>query len=415
MKKLVQLTLGIMTALGGFVDLGQIVFTMQAGARFGYALLWSIVLGGGAIILYMEMCGRIAAVAQQPVFGVVRTTLDKRLGIATLVGSNLLNLITCAAELGAVAIVLHLLFGVPERLALVVGALLLGVLGWLLNFQWIERTFGLAGLTMLVFGLAAWRFRPHWGAAAAGLVPHAPHHGTNELLLYAYFAVGIFSAMLMAYEVHCYSSGAIEEGWTAKDLRQNSIVAFTGVVLGSLLTCALLILGAIVFLPRSIVPDLLSTTVLPVAVPLGPIAVRIALVGILACVASAAVETALSGGYNLCQFFGLKWNKNLPPQEAPVFTGTWVAMLLIALVLAMSGIKPLTLVNVSIIFGMLIMPLTYYPILKAAGDRALMGEHVTGKVQQTLGWVFFGIIVIAALAAFPLMILTHGGQFASVR
>ncbi len=384
MKKIVQLTLGIMAALGGFVDLGQIVFAMQAGARFGYALLWSIVLGGVAIIVYMEMCGRIAAVAQQPVFGVVRTTLDKRLGIATLVGSNLLNLITCAAELGAVAIILHLLFGVPERLALVGGALLLGVLVWLLNFQWIERTFGLAGLAMLVFGVATWKY-------------------------------GIFSAMLMEYEVHFYPSGAIEKEWTANDLPQNSIVAFTGVVLGSLLTCALLILGAIVFLPRSIVPNLLPTMALPVAVPLGPTAVHIVLVGILACVASAAVETALSGGYNLCQFFGLKWNKNLPPKEAPVFTGTWVAMLLLALVLAMTGIKPLTLVNVSIIFGMLIMPLTYYPILKAAGDRALMGEHVTGTVQQMLGWVFFGIIVIAALAAFPLMILTHGGQFASVR
>ena len=85
-------------------------------------------------------------------------------------------------------------------------------------------------------------------------------------------------------------------------------------------------------------------------------------------------------------------------------------MLLVALALAMTGIKPLTLVNFSIVFGMLIMPLTYYPILKAAGDRELMGEHVTAKAQQRLGWVFFGIIVIAALAAFPLMILTHSGQ-----
>ncbi|HWC74505.1 MAG TPA: hypothetical protein VG454_11260, partial [Gemmatimonadales bacterium] len=64
MNKIFQLTLGIMTALGGFVDLGQIVFTMQAGALFGYRLMWSIVLGAIAIILYMEMCGRVAAVAQ---------------------------------------------------------------------------------------------------------------------------------------------------------------------------------------------------------------------------------------------------------------------------------------------------------------------------------------------------------------
>jgi Mn2+/Fe2+ NRAMP family transporter len=76
----------------------------------------------------------------------------------------------------------------------------------------------------------------------------------------------------------------------------------------------------------------------------------------------------------------------------------------------LTGIKPLTLVNLSIIFGMVIMPFTYYPILKAAGDPAVMGEHVTGKVQQALGWGFFGVIVIASLAAIPLMIVTHSGQ-----
>src|SRR5256886_11142586 len=95
----------------------------------------------------------------------------------------------------------------------------------------------------------------------------------------------------------------------------------------------LLILGAVVFLPRSIFPDMLSTTALPVAVPLGPTALRLALVVILACVASAAVETALARGYNVCQFFGFKWDKNLPPREVPVFTGTWVAMVLVALLL----------------------------------------------------------------------------------
>lgn len=97
MKKLLGITLGIMTALGGFVDLGQIVFTMQAGAVFGYRLMWVLALGAAAIIIYMEMCGRIAVVAKEPVFAVVRTRLGFRLGLATMIASNLLNLITCVS------------------------------------------------------------------------------------------------------------------------------------------------------------------------------------------------------------------------------------------------------------------------------------------------------------------------------
>src|SRR6266513_5839400 len=128
MKKLLGITLGIMTALGGFVDLGQIVFTTQAGALFGYKLMWAIALGTAAIIVYMEMCGRIAVVAKEPVFAVVRDRLGGRLGLATLISWNLLNLITCAAELGGVAIVLHLLTGWPERLLLIATTLTFGLM-----------------------------------------------------------------------------------------------------------------------------------------------------------------------------------------------------------------------------------------------------------------------------------------------
>ena len=78
MTKILELVLGIMTSLGGFVDIGELVFMSQAGAAFGYSLLWAIVLGTIGIIVYSEMCGRIAAVARQPVFVVIRQRMGKR-------------------------------------------------------------------------------------------------------------------------------------------------------------------------------------------------------------------------------------------------------------------------------------------------------------------------------------------------
>src|SRR4051794_21105145 len=161
MKKLLGVTLGIMTALGGFLDLGQIVFTVQAGALFGYSLLWAIALGTAAIIVYMEMCGRIAVVAKEPVFAVVRTCLGFPLGLATLIASNLLNLITCAAELGGVAIVLHLLTGWPEKMLLIGSSFALVLIVLLCRFQWIERIFGFSGILMIVFAASALTMHPN--------------------------------------------------------------------------------------------------------------------------------------------------------------------------------------------------------------------------------------------------------------
>jgi Mn2+/Fe2+ NRAMP family transporter len=408
MKKLLGITLGIMTALGGFVDLGQIVFTTQAGALFGYRLLWAIVLGTAAIIVYMEMCGRVAVVVKEPVFSVVRSRLGFRLGLATLIASNLLNLITCAAELGGIAIILHLLTGWPEKALLAGAAFALAALLLLLRFQWIERTFGLSGLLMIVFAVSAVTLHPDWHSFAHGLLPRVG--SINRPALYWYFAVGIFSAMLMEYEVHFYSSGAIEEDWTPRDLGENFMVASFGSILGSLLTVGLLVLGALIFLPRHIFPDLLSTAVFAGAFPFAQKALLLSLLGTLACIAGAAVETALSGAYNVCQFFNLEWGKSRRAREVPVYTVSWLAMLALALVIALTGLRPLQLVNVSIIFGMVIMPFTYYPILRVAADRNVMGKHVNDRFDTVIGTAFLVLIAVAAAAAIPLMVVTHFGK-----
>jgi manganese transport protein len=89
---------------------------------------------------------------------------------------------------------------------------------------------------------------------------------------------------------------------------------------------------------------------------------------------------------------------------------TWIGSFVMAAALILLGIKPLQLVNFSIIFGMAVMPFTYYPILRTAGDRNIMGKHVNTKLDTALGIVFLIVITVAALAAFPLMILTHGGR-----
>ena len=105
--------------------------------------------------MYMEMCGRVAVVAHEPVFALVRDRFGFRFGLVVLIASNLLNLATCAAELGGIAIILQLLTGWDEKLLLLTAAIILGVIVFAFKFQWIERTFGLAGVTMTIFAVSA--------------------------------------------------------------------------------------------------------------------------------------------------------------------------------------------------------------------------------------------------------------------
>jgi manganese transport protein len=100
---------------------------------------------------------------------------------------------------------------------------------------------------------------------------------------------------------------------------------------------ALLILGALLFLPRGIFPEHLSTETVAIAATLGRRGMLFGLLGAMACMSGAAVETMLSGAYNLCQFFDWPWGKNSPIKSVPTFTKSWIGMLAIALLLVLGG------------------------------------------------------------------------------
>lgn len=405
-----DIVLGIMTSLGGFVDIGELVFAIAGGTKFGYTLLWVVLLGTIGIILYAEMAGRIAAVTHKPVFEVIRLRLGFRIGLGVLVASNLVNLLTCAAEIGGIAIVLQLLFGFEYRLMLLasLGLLLLGL--YFLKFRSLERVFGLLGLFLLVYAWAAVKLGVDWAAAGYGLIPQWFLGNGKDALVYGYFVVGLFSSILMPYEVYFYSSGGIEDGWTVKDIPENILNAGIGFTLGGMLTMALIVVGAQVFMPQGIEPKLLSTTVMPSVVALGLKGMLLALLGILFAVGGAAVETALAGAYDIAQFFHLPWGKSRPPGQVTVFTGSWMAMIILGCAIAMSGVNPVDIVEYSVIFAVVVLPFTYYPILQAARDKKFMGSHANSPLITFLGWIYFVLITLAGLCAVPLMLMTHMGD-----
>lgn len=173
-------------------------------------------LGTVGIAVYAEMCGRVAAVTGRPVFDVIRMRMGFGLGLVALVASTFVNVLTVAAELGGLAIVLQLLFDAEFSLFVVLATIGLVIVVALLPFGGIERVFGYCGLLMVVFLATAIHQGPDWGEVGQGFVP-----SLSDSKLYLYFVVGVFAAALMPYEVHFYSSGAVEEGWDESNLREN--------------------------------------------------------------------------------------------------------------------------------------------------------------------------------------------------
>ena len=406
MKTFLSLALGILAAIGGFVDIGDLVFNTQAGAVFGFQLIWAVIVGVIGIVVFAEMCGRVAAVTGRPVLDVVRQRMGFGAGITTMVGSVLLSVLTLGAEIGGLALVLELFFDAPYA-TLVLGAVVfLGVVSWFMPFEWIERIFGYMGLCLLVYLVAAIDLSPDWGAVGHGFEPSVP---SRSIAVYAYFVVGLIGAALMPYEVYFYSSGSVEERWSVKDLGLNRLNAVVGFGLGGLLSISLMIVAAMVWHPIGVQPETIGTVALGANVPLGEIGLILALVGIAFAVSGAAIDTAFSSAYNVAQFFGWEWGKYREKRTASRFNAAWIVALAIAYVIVSTGVDPIQLTEYSVVFSVVVLPLTYLPVLLVARDPTFMGEHTNGALASFFGWLYMGIIVAVALSAIPLLIATNAG------
>jgi Mn2+/Fe2+ NRAMP family transporter len=264
---------------------------------------------------------------------------------------------------------------------------------------------------MVVFAVALVSIHPPWTQIAHGLVPQVPHGlSTTQMLSFAYFIVAILSAVMFPYEAYFYSSGGIEEKWGIKDLPINRITCIVGFGLGSLLAISILSSSAQLFTPANVDPALPGSAALEAAIPFGWWGLVLALIGMLFAVAGAAVETCLANAYSISQFFGWEWGRHKKPWEAPRFTVAWIALFVLALAIILTGIDPMKLVEYAVLFSIVVLPLTYLPLLLLAGDKSYMRQYANGAIAKSLGWFYFVVITLAALAAVPLFILTSGGQ-----
>ena len=359
------------------------------------------------------MSGRVAAVAKQPVFNLMRHRLGLKLGLITLVGSLISTLITCAAEVGGMALILQL----PDRLALsadgggqrrrsdgfdVGPAVQMDRADLRPARPHDDRFRGGAGRDPPAVGASRGGFRSA-GAARAS----AP----SELLTYLLFrrrdpqrrAVPVRSLFLFVGR----NRGGLGPQGPAdqpRDLHRR--------LWRSAHCCAISILADVgpAVRPAHVGPQIPGTAALEAAIPFGKPGCCSRLLGMLFAVAGAAVETCMANAYSVAQFFGWEWGRHKKPWEAPRFTIAWIAVMLLALLIVLTGVDVMSLVEYAVLFSIIVLPLTYLPLMLLANDKSYMREYANKWLAKGLGWLFFAIVTAAAIAAIPLYLLTSGGQ-----
>ncbi|MCW2796735.1 divalent metal cation transporter, partial [Nocardioides sp.] len=379
MKRFLAVALGILTAIGGFVDIGDLVTNAQVGARFGFSMAWVVPVGVLGICVFAEMSGRIAAVSGRATFDLVRERLGPRMGFANLLASMGVTLLTFIAEIGGVALSLQLVSSVNELLIVPLVGLLVWLLLWRAKFSAIENVLGLLGLALIVFAVALWKLGPDWAAMAHQAVT-LDKPGGESWTVYSYYVVALFGAAMTPYEVFFFSSGGVEERWSLEDIpvmRANVLIGFP---LGGLLSLAIAGCTAVVFGPVGITVDTLGQVGLPIAVAFGKVGVAVVIVGFTAATFGAACETGVSVGYSIAQYFGAQWGKYVKPSQAAGFHLILLVSTLLATAVLLAKVNPILVTEFSVVFSAVALPLTYFPILVVANDPDYLGAQVNGRL-----------------------------------
>jgi len=401
-KKWSEVALGVITSIGGFLEVGSIATSTQGGAEFGYRLAWVLVLGTLSLALLMEMTGRLAAVSKRTYVDLLRERFGYRFFLLPLVAVFLVSFLVLASEIGGVSIALQMATGINFAWWAIPVALLGWVLLWRGTFGIVEKGTALLGLVALVFAVGALKLHPAWPAVGHGMLPSLP---SDNRARYWYLAVSILGASISPYLYLFYSAGALEDGWTMEHLGVNRVTAGLGNVFGGGLAVAALIAAALVLAPREIKVDRYEQIAMVLASPLGRAGFVLFLATLCITCFGSTLEIVLALAYLLAQGFGWSWSENLKPEKDARFATVYTVLILLAAVPIAIGANPLTLTNVSMVATAASLPVTVIPLLALMNDGDILMKHVNGWASNVALVVIALLSVALLVAALPLQLL----------
>jgi Mn2+/Fe2+ NRAMP family transporter len=405
MKKVLQVALGVVTGIGGFLEVGSVATAAEAGASFKYSLLWSIALGTICLIFLVEMTGRLAAISKHAVADAVRERLGFPFAVIPRAAEIIVNVMVIGAEIGGVSLALKFITGIEVRVWAIPVTLLIWLAIWAGTLDFIEDSTSILGLVAIAFVVAAVKMHPDTHAVLRGFIPSAPRHDAAH---YWYIAVGILGATISPYMFHFYGSGAIEDKWDEDSLGANKVTAALGMSFGAVMSVAVLVCAALVLAPRGIEVARYEQAALILIPALGRWGLPLFAATLGVCCFGAAMEVSLATAYMLAQTLGWNWGENKKPDKEARFSMTYVIMLLLGGALLLTGIDPLKLTMYAMALTAVILPLIVLPFVVLLNDETYVHEHTNGPIGNTVVIVTIVLASIVAIVTIPLEIMGGG-------
>jgi len=376
---------GAMVA-AAFIGPGTVTTASVTGARFGYALVWTIGFSILATIVLQEMSARLGLVSRAGLGEALREQFDSPIVTWASVGLVVaaIGIGTAAYEAGNIlggAAGLEAITGVSSTIWGVLMGLVAGVLLYTGRYGLIERALvGLVAVMGVSFLASAALIGPDLGALAVGFVPGVPEESV-------FLITGLVGTTVVGYNLFLHASN-VQERWAGPgelpECRTDTVVS---IVVGGLITIAVLVTAAAAFPTGTGISNVgrMAEQLRPIA---GPYATLFFSIGLFAAGFTSATTAPLAGAYATTGALG--WESDL---TATRFRAAWGAIVLVGVSSVLLGGSPVEVIVFAQVVNGVLLPIVALFLIVAMNSDALLGEYTNGTAANVLGGIVTAVVV----------------------
>ncbi|HEX9198890.1 MAG TPA: Nramp family divalent metal transporter [Acidobacteriaceae bacterium] len=373
-------------------DSGGILTYSQAGAQFGYTLLWTMIPITLALIVVQEMCARMGVVTGKGLSDLIREEFGLRMTFVMMLLLVIVNYGNVVAEFSGIAGSMQL-FHVSKYLSVPICAMVVWVLVVKGDYKIVEKVFLFASVLYIAYIVAGVLSQPNWHEALRATVTLPPRSVWSDKS-YVYLTIGVIGTTIAPWMQFYLQSTIVEKGITIRQYKASRLDVIVGCVFTDLVAWFIIVACAATLYVHGMrdiaVPSDAAGAMKPLA---GDFAFILFAAGLFNASVFAASILPLSTAYTVCEGMGFESGLDKGFKEAPFFY--WFYTLLIALGAAVVLIPSFPLVKIVILSQVLngvLLPVIMIFMLKLINKHDLMGEHTNSRWFNVVAWTTAAIV-----------------------
>ena len=357
-------------------DAGGIATYSSVGAKYGYDLLWMMVLITVSLAIVQSLAARMGVITGKGLAELIRENYGLRWSVFATTAFVIAAFGICISDFVGIGAALSLA-GVPPQISVPIAAV--GI--WMVivrgSYRSAERVFIVLTIPFFAYPIAAVLAKPDWSQVGSALV--SPHIQTNSAYLLLFVATA--GTTITPYMQTYLQSAVVERGTREEDLQSETRQAVFGAVFADLIAAFIIIAtGATLYVHGIHTIDSASQAATALEPFAGQYAEMLFGIGLLGASLLAAAILPIATSYVVSESLGFEKGLSHSAREAPVFVAIITTMILVSTIVAIiPGIPVINLlIGVQVVNGLL-LPVNLFFIWRLAGNRELMGRFRSGR------------------------------------